>query len=247
MTMKKKEMIIAYTIGVVIIVLCGLASIAFSHDFIPEASAENASEKTLNLGIQHNQEQKNPIEGVSYVWHEAGYDSVFDYWNAVEESRSELVAIIEEGVENYRIYMNDGQYDMLLGLLEKAKIANSLDELEDYSNRVAEIIAEVTPKMVAQGAVSYAGNWSGAFADFMRAGVVNWGGNKYTYYSQSVLPGGGLNIPGRHVDGGFVKDADGYIVIANSSPNGTIVDTPFGPGKVYDKGTSGNHYDIYVE
>lgn len=60
----------------------------------------------------------------------------------------------------------------------------------------------------------------------MRDGVVYHNGNKYTYYSQSVLPGGGLNIPGRHVDDGFVKDADGYICIANSAPNGTVVDTP---------------------
>lgn len=83
---------------------------------------------------------------------------------------------------------------------------------------------------------------------FMSAGRVNWGGYQFTYYSQSVLPGGGLNIPGRHVnEDGYVADGDGYIVLANSAPKGTIIDTPFGyQGKVYDRGTVGNHYDVYI-
>lgn len=79
-------------------------------------------------------------------------------------------------------------------------------------------------------------------------GVINWGGYKFTYYSQSVLPGGGLRIPGRHVnESGYVTDADGYIVLANSAPIGTIIPTPFGYyGKVYDRGTYGNHFDVYT-
>lgn len=85
-------------------------------------------------------------------------------------------------------------------------------------------------------------------SQFMSKGRLNWGGYQFTYYSQSVLPGGGLNIPGRHVnEDGYVADGDGYIVLANSSPKGTIIDTPFGyQGKVYDRGTSGNHYDVYI-
>lgn len=85
-------------------------------------------------------------------------------------------------------------------------------------------------------------------SQFMRAGVINWGGYKFTYYSQSVLPGGGLNIPGRHVNAdGYVADGDGYIVLANSAPKGTVINTPFGyQGKVYDRGTTGNHYDVYI-
>lgn len=85
-------------------------------------------------------------------------------------------------------------------------------------------------------------------SQFMSAGVINWGGYKFTYYSQQVLPGGGLDIPGRHVNaGGYVADGDGYIVLANGAPKGTIINTPFGyQGKVYDRGTYGNHYDVYI-
>lgn len=66
---------------------------------------------------------------------------------------------------------------------------------------------------------------------------------------QSVLPGGGLNIPGRHINaGGYVADKDGYIVLANDAPKGTIINTPFGyKGKVYDRGTYGNHFDVYTK
>lgn len=85
-------------------------------------------------------------------------------------------------------------------------------------------------------------------AQFMSSGVVNWGGYRFTYYSQQVLPGGGLAIPGRHVsEAGYVTDADGYIVLAGSAPKGSVFPTPFGAdGKIYDRGTVGNHLDVYV-
>lgn len=87
-----------------------------------------------------------------------------------------------------------------------------------------------------------------SLSQFLSMGVINWGGYKFTYYSQSVLPGGGLAIPGRHVNaGGYVSDGDGYIVLAGSAPKGTVYPTPFGwPGKIYDRGTVGNHLDVYV-
>lgn len=83
---------------------------------------------------------------------------------------------------------------------------------------------------------------------FMFRGSINSGGYRFTYYSQQVLPGGGLAIPGRHVNaGGYVSDADGYIVLAGSAPKGTVYETPFGyPGKIYDRGTVGNHLDVYI-
>lgn len=83
---------------------------------------------------------------------------------------------------------------------------------------------------------------------FMFNGVINWQGLKFTYYSQSVLPGSGLEIPGRHVNkDGYVSDGDGYIVLAGSAPKGTVYDTPFGyRGKIYDRGTVGNHLDVYI-
>ena len=84
--------------------------------------------------------------------------------------------------------------------------------------------------------------------DFMFRGAINWGGYKFTYYSQQVLPGEGLEVPGRHVNpAGYVADADGFLVLAGSAPKGTVYDTPFGyQGKIYDRGTVGNHLDVYI-
>lgn len=84
---------------------------------------------------------------------------------------------------------------------------------------------------------------------FMSAGVIYWDGWRWTWYSQQVLPGGGLNIPGRHVDeNGYVCDENEYICLASSSLGwGTIVNTPFGKqGRVYDSGCDSDVLDVYV-
>ena len=80
-------------------------------------------------------------------------------------------------------------------------------------------------------------------------GVFNGPSGKETYYSQRVLPGGGLNIPGRHVAGdGTVRDANGYIVIASDVlSKGSITQTSLGTGKVYDTGVGHAGVDIYTD
>lgn len=79
-------------------------------------------------------------------------------------------------------------------------------------------------------------------------GVVYFNGHRETYYSQKVLPGGGLNIPGRHVAAdGTIRDADGYICVASSDLAwGTLVETSLGMGKVYDSGCASGTIDIYT-
>lgn len=103
----------------------------------------------------------------------------------------------------------------------------------------------------AEPQVGYSGG--GYSNSFMRDGIVyGEDGSSYTWYSQNVLPGSGLtelNSNGRHVDGnGFVCDGDGYIAIAapDNTPIGTVVDTPFGQGKVYDYNPGGGSYDVYT-
>lgn len=85
---------------------------------------------------------------------------------------------------------------------------------------------------------------------FKRDGVIHWNGWTWTYYSQRVLPGGGLKIPGRHVGpGGYIMDENGRICLASSTlSKGTIVDTPFGTqGCVYDSGCASNVLDVYTD
>ncbi len=82
-----------------------------------------------------------------------------------------------------------------------------------------------------------------------RVGVVYYNGHRETYYSQRVLPGGGLNIPGRHIAGdGTIRDENGYLCLASSDhARGTIVQTSLGPGIVYDSGCASGTIDIYTD
>lgn len=84
---------------------------------------------------------------------------------------------------------------------------------------------------------------------FMNMGVIYWNGWRWTWYSERVLPGGGLNIPGRHADSsGYICDGNDYICLSSSSlSKGTVIATPFGKsGKVYDTGCASDTIDVYV-
>lgn len=88
-------------------------------------------------------------------------------------------------------------------------------------------------------------------AEFQWMGVVDDDAHFYTWYSERVLPGGGLtelNANGRHSEDGFVKDGDGYIAVASCDyEKGTVIDTPFGAAKVYDTGyLQPGQVDVYT-
>ena len=82
-------------------------------------------------------------------------------------------------------------------------------------------------------------------------GALYFDGHKETYYSQRVLPGNSLSIPGRHVaDDGTVRDAEGYICVATDysyMPYGSTLMTSKGPAKVYDTGCAYGTVDLYVD
>lgn len=102
----------------------------------------------------------------------------------------------------------------------------------------------------ASSIVDNSGSVNGGFMTVQQMksrGVVYYNGWRFTYYSETVLPGNGLNIPGRHVSDGKVCDADGYICVASSTlPKGTIVDSPLGTGRVYDSGCAAGTLDLYI-
>lgn len=81
-------------------------------------------------------------------------------------------------------------------------------------------------------------------------GAQYYNGHKETYYSERVLPGTSLNIPGRHAaEDGTIRDGDGFICVAADPgfmPKGSILITSLGPAKVYDSGCAYGIIDIYV-
>lgn len=147
--------------------------------------------------------------------------------------------------EEERIAKEKAEEEAKAKKAEEERIAKEKAEKEAKAQAEAEEQAQAT---YVGSSVSNSGVKI-SLSQFMFDGVVYSGGYKFTYYSQSVLPGGGLSIPGRHVNAdGFVSDGDGYIVLAGSAPIGTVYDTPFGyKGKIYDRGTYGNHLDVYVQ
>ena len=115
--------------------------------------------------------------------------------------------------------------------------------LSDNKPREQQIKAERSIEVEQQIEAKYTS------AEFLYHGVVNWGGWRWTWYSQNVLPGGALDIPGRHVDeSGYICDEYGFICLASGSlEKGTVVETPFGKkGKVYDCGCAADTLDVYT-
>ena len=90
-----------------------------------------------------------------------------------------------------------------------------------------------------------------AASELKTQGVICDGDYRYTWYSQRILPGGGLEIEGRHVsDEGYVVDAEERIVVASSDlDRGTELEVPFGSGKavVLDTGCASGTIDIYTD
>ena len=144
---------------------------------------------------------------------------------------------------------------------EKDKVSKD-KEVSDLKNKVASLEEELSFKIAArqeaerQAAIEEAStptpvaNYSSSSGRLTPSGGVFHGpSGKETYYSQRVLPGGGLNIPGRHVAAdGTVRDAEGYIVIASDVlPKGSITQTSLGTGKVYDTGVGHAGVDIYTD
>lgn len=83
---------------------------------------------------------------------------------------------------------------------------------------------------------------------FKCMGVIKWKGDRWTWYSQRVLPGGGLKIKGRHVDSkGYICDYKDRIVLSsNKYRKGKVLKTPFGKkGIVLDDGCP--WVDVYTD
>lgn len=125
---------------------------------------------------------------------------------------------------------------------------------EDYNNTQKEVTSKSEEPVATQddaaadtGATQTEALYSGA--TFKVSGVIKWGGYRWTWYSQKILPGGGLRIPGRTTDEqNYVVDENDYICLASSDlAKGTVIDTPFGKqGKVYDCGCAHGTVDVYT-
>lgn len=144
--------------------------------------------------------------------------------------------------------------------LEAARAAQKKQE-EEAQRKADEQLAKKAQEETKQASASAgsntsAGNNSGSGGYVIPSGGLTpskgriwYNGHTETYYSQKVLPGGGLAIPGRHIASDrTIRDADGYIVLASDDyPRGTVVETSLGAGKVYDTGSGSGNIDLYTD
>ena len=123
------------------------------------------------------------------------------------------------------------------------------EEVTEAEEPQKEEAPEEDPKAEEKDAPEGNGDYYSS-SDLQFMGEIYSGGYRWTWYSQNVLPGGGLDIPGRHVDeNGYVCDANDRICLASTDYGyGTVVSTPFGKeGCVYDSGCDSGTLDVYVD
>ena len=166
--------------------------------------------------------------------------------------------VITEGIKGKELigylvkteYSKDGEKEV------DKSIRNSI-VIEEPTTKVVKVGTKERPKPTSKPTINNSNNSSvntitrndSYNGNFKRDGVMYWSGYRWTYYSETVLPGKGLHIPGRHLEGAFVCDENGYICLASDKlSKGTVVSTPFGKqGKVYDCGVGRNDtLDVYV-
>jgi len=148
------------------------------------------------------------------------------------------------------------------------RVKQEMDARAAEAAQEAAVATEVAPEPDYWDGTAYSGSYDpelnnnpayinggrGYDNPFQSDGVASIGDQEFNWYSQNVMPGDGLeelNANGRHVDEatGFVMDGDGYIAVASPwgrDKVGTVVDTPFGQGKVYDA-NEGGAYDLYTD
>lgn len=179
----------------------------------------------------------------------------------VEEKQNEVLTLCNSILADYAGNLQDYEKTNLENFVNEIKDIRSIEELDikiqelnefknELQNRqdakeLEEQRARESGEPIPDYTTSNSSNYSDG--DFQSQGVINQNGYRYTYYSSNVL---------RHYrtdewtagDDGIYRDSSGYVVVASDAhPQGSIVSTPFGEGRVYDTGVGRNDtIDIYT-
>ena len=170
-----------------------------------------------------------------------------DYRFYLAEQRTNAVLAAQNSMN--KLEQAKSEQDVAVAEAEQAK--NDASSAYDKAKAAADARTKTSNvKAAATDNSSESGSWNTGYmtlSELKFRGVVRANGYRYTYYSESVLPGYGLSIPGRHHENGLVVDGDGYVCVASSDlSKGTVVPTPLGDGKVYDSGCASGTIDIYI-
>ena len=189
-------------------VVIGAKSIEKQLEVIEEKPAE-IEEKNVANEIENNEVENNEVENNEVV------DTV------VENSQPVVAAV----------YSDETPTNEEVGSEQPVEVRNvSYDEMT-LEEKESALYAGTLP-------MQYSGLYTESSERLTASkGALYFNGHKETYYSEKVLPGTGLRIPGRHVaDDGTIRDEDGYICVAadySFMPYGSVLITSLGPAKVY--------------
>lgn len=258
----------AVLIGAIVLLVIANAKTREDEQLIKDTDTfiEELESKTEDMRKETTAEQKAAAKRTAQIF--AGdMDGEIDDGNIADVGNF----IDTFDVDSVGVPADDGDYEYDSTAEEAAEV---YEDYREYTEEETEINHDGYSEDYAVGGDSDGDNGSGTYGDsdndnadsgisgdytdepqevsytpeeFQQMGVIYWNGWRWTYYSELILPGYGLDIPGRWSDGYFVRDGSGNIVVASVDlPKGTYVDTPFGPGKVYDSGCPSGTLDLYV-
>lgn len=225
--MKLSEKIVVMVLGAIVIASIASGCIDDTERF--ETAVSLVTEETTTEEISETKSTVFGRKGRPSITEELPYDNM-------EPDTGNIEIFNGDSADDYRAD-SDGW--------DNSGDIGELQEAEDVAEYYKETEAYIEPEYYEE---TYQEAYSGYTAeDFKVLGVIHWNGWTWTWYSERVLPGNGLYIPGRYSDGYFVRDGSGNICLASSDlAKGTIVATPFGQGCVYDTGCASGVLDVYV-
>lgn len=179
--------------------------------------------------------------------------------NELEKAKDQMLNKTKTFKANYSDYMTEKQNKRLKNINANIKKASHLDDFTQIKNNFKKLkkdVKKTKEKVLAEYAAQQAvysepvsseptssGGYSG---NFESQGVVYNGGTRYTWYSSNDLYHYRTGEWSAGSDG-FYRDKNGYLIVASSDySQGTTVNTPWGPGKVYDSGCASGTIDMYT-
>lgn len=243
-----KFSVIIYVIIAVLFCL-GTAAILYFDKGYAETPVEESIEFAEVTPAEYYPTSLTDWDMPTAYWYEDGYSDLQTWWEDLKQFKADNEDIAEPAIDKWGSYLSDEDESRLQEIESLINSSSSVVECLELRAEFDQIVAAATPAPVTYSSTG-GSSYTGSTSNFKSMGVIYSDGYRYTWYSQNVLPGGGLSIPGRHVgEGNLIYDESGYVVVAANRSDyayGAVVSTPFGEGKVYDTGCAQGTIDIYT-
>ena len=189
------------------------------------------------------------LQGYDFPDYE-GKANLKEWFDDIILERGKYVGRTDMYIAEHGNFADEEQLAILYEYEDVLTSARSFAQYYEYQDKYETLVSELLSafnEAKSQPAQSYGS--SGYAPDgngFKYQGVVYQNGTRYTYYSSNVLYH--YRTSEWSSDGqGFYRDSDGYYVVASDDyPQGSVVSTPWGDGKVYDCGAGSGTIDMYV-